>query len=61
MSTHDERLIAELVAALRGCLKALDVAFDRSDGDLFGAHHNDATDAMLAAAAAIAKATGDTL
>lgn len=52
--------VERLRAALAGCIKALDVAIERSDGDLFGIHHNDATDAICEARAALAKATGGT-
>jgi hypothetical protein len=56
------RLIAaapELVSALISARDALEAAFNsKADGDVFGIRHNDAVDALAAARAAIAKATG---
>lgn len=48
----------DLLAALQGCLAALNVAIERSEGDTFGIGHNDAMDAMDAAERGIAKAKG---
>lgn len=48
----------DLLAALRACVRFLDMAFERSDGDLFGADHNAACNAFDAAQSAIEKATG---
>ena len=50
----------DLLDACRGLLRALNIAFDRAEGDLMGAHHNDAVDAMNAAEVAIAKVEGRT-
>jgi hypothetical protein len=49
---------AELLEALTECSRLLDVAFD-FDGDVFRKEHNNAVDAIYAAHAAIAKATGE--
>lgn len=47
-----------MLEALKGCLAALNVAIDRSEGDTFGIHHNAAMDAMCAAEKAISYAEG---
>jgi len=41
-----EQTVIEQAAALRLAKAALDVAFEY-DGDVFGVHHNDATDALI--------------
>jgi len=41
--------VKNLEDALRQCHDALEVAFDYDDGDVFGIHHNDAVDAVMAA------------
>lgn len=46
---------AALLAALEKCVAALNVAFNY-DGDVFGVHHNDTTDAISEAESAIAAA-----
>lgn len=54
------RLIAaapELLEALKECARLLNVAFD-FEGDVFRKEHNNSVDAICAARAAIAKATG---
>jgi hypothetical protein len=47
----------ELLEALKLLVPCLEMAFD-AEGDAFGVHHNDATDALGGAIAAIAKAEG---
>lgn len=47
----------ELLAALRACSKYLELAFS-AEGDVFGVHHNAATDAISTAQVAINKAMG---
>ena len=53
---HAANVVPELVAALNNCTRSLRVAFQARE-DAFGIHHNDATDALLSAEAALAKAT----
>lgn len=47
----------ELLEALKECTRLLNVAFD-FEGDVFRKEHNNTVDAICAASAAIAKATG---
>jgi DNA-binding XRE family transcriptional regulator len=49
----------KLLEALRALLVYINVAIDRSEGDTFGVHHNDATDAIIAAEAIITRANGE--
>ncbi len=59
---HDAnaRVIAaapEMLQSLEGCLRALDLAMERAEGDCFGVGHNDAMDSMDAARALIKSLT----
>jgi hypothetical protein len=49
VKAYRDDYIKELENALRQCHTALEVAFDYDDGDVFGIHHNDAVDAVIAA------------
>lgn len=44
-----------LAEALKACADALDIAFEY-DGDVFRKHHNDVTNALMSARAALAAA-----
>ena len=47
----------EMLKALKGLTLFMDMAFT-AEGDTFGFHHNDATDALISAKRAIAKVEG---